>query len=204
MKRPSTGLVAPARDEEAWTGDGHAIRLEAGDEVGISRREVSLDSFREGFSQGVELFGMDAALVVRGRTILSREQLRAETRELMESIGIPERGVFVRVDDGEFELRIPRWVVAMVGLTRPLGGGGGGGGFVGVAAGLTAAGLALGLSGLPLGVPGAMVVLAGAGLLWMTAVTKARGLIAGRLTEELGRLARREGTVLPPSSGPRG
>ncbi len=202
MKSTPTGLVAPAREGASWTGDGHVIRLEAGEEVGLSRREVGLESFREGFTQGVELFGEDAALVLHGRTILSRAQLRVETRELMEAMGIPQRGVIVRVDDGQFELRIARWVVAMVGVTRPLGGRGGGA--VGVAAGLTAAGLALGMSGIPLGVPGALAVLAGAGILWTVRVTKARGLLARRLTEELGRLAQREGTVLPPSEGPRG
>jgi len=196
LKRPPTGLVSVTRDEDAWTGDGHSLRLEAGDEVGLSRHEVALDSFQEGFSHGAEPFGEDAALVMHGRTILSREQFRVETCELLESIGIPQRGVVVRVDDGEFELRISRWTVAMVGATRPLGRGGGGS--VGVVAGLAAAGLALGFSGLSFGVPVAMLALAGAGGVWLTYLTKARRLIAERLVEGLGRIARRDGVILPP------
>ncbi|MGB1700763.1 MAG: hypothetical protein ACPHRO_12455 [Nannocystaceae bacterium] len=196
MKSPRDGLVPVERADVEWTGDGHALRLEAGEEVGLSRREVALDSFREGFSNGVELVGMNADLVLHGRTILSRDQLEDETRALLRRAGIPRRGVLISVDDGQFEIRISRSVVAVVGMTRPLAGGGGS---VGVAAGLTVTGVALGLSGLPLSIPGALLAMAAAALMWRARAAKGRGLIAAYLTDELSRLAQRSGVILPPN-----
>ena len=42
------------------------------------------------------------------------------------------------------------------------------------------------------------LALAGAGGVWLTYLTKARRLIAERLVEGLGRIARRDGVILPP------
>ena len=176
------------------------MRVSAGREVGLARREVALDSFQEGFARGVTMVdGVDGALVLRGRTVLDAGQLWETLAEPLRRQGLGSGGVDVVVVDGDFEVRVDRGALMRAGAIRPVGGAAGVS--VGVAVGVALSGVSLGLSGLASGPLLAVILVGlavGAGGLHLS---WSRRLVARRLVAMMGDVADREGLVLPPTQG---
>lgn len=192
------GPLARPGESRPWRGDDHALRVSAGREVGLARREVALDSFQEGFARGVTMVDdVDGALVLRGRTVLDVEQLRGLLEEPLRRQGLGTGGVVVAVTDGDFEVRVDRGALMRAGAIRPVGGAAGVS--VGVAVGVALSGVSLGLSGLASGPLLAMILVGLAVTAGGLHLSWSRRLVARRLVAMMGDVADREGLVLPPA-----
>jgi hypothetical protein len=102
---------AKAKGKEAavapWSGDEHRLVSGAAAEAGLAKSEAELDSFTEGFKQGIVVDDpFDRAIVARGRTVLKEKELVKSLRPTMRFLGVGNDNLKVRVHDGEFELRI--------------------------------------------------------------------------------------------------
>jgi len=178
-----------------WRGDEHRIQTQAAAEAGIEPAGVALALYRRGFASALTVRDpVDGGLVVRGRTVLRRDQLKAAVLDAFTNLGLVG-GVAIRLHDGDFELRVPAKAIegsayaldttrrALVAFVV--------GGLVGLFFLRTSSALALlafsfGLLG------GAWVLRSGLG--------RARELVASRLLDELARLAHHEQLILPPAS----
>ena len=184
--------------QRGWRGDEHALQVSAGAEAGLSPREVALRSFEDGFARGVERVSeVDGALVCRGRTILSREQLLGALEEVLARVGLSRSMVTLTVRDGEFALRVSRADIARAGASRPVDGQAGIS--VGIMLGMVVSAGALLLAGLASGPWSALMLLGLAGVAGTVHLTRARRLLATKLPLALGELAMDEGLVLPPA-----
>lgn len=105
---PSSEPTHPlAKLDEPWRGDEHALRLDAAREAGLETRDLELDLFTEGFKAGMTVKDpRDSSIVLRGRTVLHDKQLRKSLRPTLRFLGVSLDLVHVKVDDGEFELRV--------------------------------------------------------------------------------------------------
>jgi hypothetical protein len=190
---------ALVRRSEGWRGDEHRLQVSAADEAGLQAKEVGLELYRKGFVGGLEVRDpLDHAIVVRGRTVLRENQLGPKLRRIFTHLGVPGDAFSVRVDDGEFELRVPARVADAAGssldaMRRAL--------FVFIFCGL---GGLLFLKSFP------AIALLGwsAGLLYGASILR-RGLKQGRIrlaahvVDELAKLAHSEQLILPPASADR-
>ena len=185
----------PADDPSVWRGDEHRLQVLAADEAGLEGDDVSLALYRKGFIAGLSVRDpLDHAMVFRGRTILREEQLRPPLRRIFTHLHLGANNFSVRVDDGEFELRVADAAAhaggsATEAMRRAL--------LVFVVCGL--AGLFfLNSAG------GVALLFWGVGLLAGSTLVR-RGLkdgrvqLAARLVDELAKLAQREQLILPPA-----
>ena len=84
---------APLARRGPWSGDDHALQVAAAREVGLPEGQVATDSFTAGFSAATQLRDpADGALVIRGRTVLTREQLDGSLRAVLEFLKIQRGG----------------------------------------------------------------------------------------------------------------
>jgi hypothetical protein len=96
-----------AKLDEPWRGDEHSLRLEAAREAGLETRDLELDLFTEGFKAGMTVKDpRDSSIVLRGRTVLRDKQLRKSLRPTLRFLGVSLDLVDIKVDDGEFEVRV--------------------------------------------------------------------------------------------------
>jgi len=186
----------PQGAPSGWRGDEHKLQIQAADEAGLPADEVSLALYRKGFIGGLGIRDpLDHAMVLRGRTVLREQQLKPAIRRIFAHLHLGANNFTVRVDDGEFELRIPDAVAqgggsATEAMRRAL--------LVFVVCGLS------GLFFLSSAPPVALLFL-GVGLLAGSTLLR-RGLkngriqLAARLVDELAKLAQREQLILPPTT----
>jgi len=191
----------PNKDNDAgWRGDEHNLQLGAAAEAGLAADEISLDLFRQGFIGGLTIRDpLDHAMVLRGRTILDESQLKPSLRRIFAHLHLGANNFSVKVDDGEFELRIADEVAQGAGsatdaMRRAL--------LVFVISGLaglfffkTAGAASLLFWGVGLLV-GSSIVRRG--------ITKGRVQLAARLVDELALLAHHEQLILPPTAASTG
>jgi hypothetical protein len=104
---PTAEPHALAKLDEPWRGDEHELRLAAAREAGLETRDLELELFTEGFKAGMTVKDpRDSSIVLRGRTVLRDKQLRKSLRPTLRFLGVSIDHVAIRVDDGEFELRV--------------------------------------------------------------------------------------------------
>ncbi len=172
------------------------MQLEAAAEAGLHAREVELDLYTRGFSEGIEVRDpYDAAIVARGRTILDERSLLRSLRPALQYLGVQKEAVALRVHDGTFELRIAKHAAeasnpAMDGAKQALR--------VWIGFGL------LGLAAMQLWTTFVSAIVWGAGLLlggWQLrkGLVSGRAMLAARLALALGMLAQEEQLILPPA-----
>lgn len=193
-ERPGAGVLAP-RGDEGWRGDDHALQVAAAEEVGLTRGEVALDLYRRGFARGLRARDpLDGALVLRGRTVLTGDQLLAAMKKIFRHLHLAADGLRVRVHDGVFEVRIAESVAnntsALVDAMRRALLAFVGGGIAGLLLYSTAASFAL--------VAFSLGLLVGAWIL-RRGLADGRVAFAVRMVEELALLADREQLILPPA-----
>ncbi len=101
----------------SWRGDDHIRMLEAAREVGLSPRETAIEQLIQGFAAGVVTRdALDAAIVARGRTVLTARELQARLVPRLRAQGVAARDCTLSVDDGSFTLRVqPRLPAALFG-----------------------------------------------------------------------------------------
>ncbi len=197
MSEPQSPKGALARPGSGWQGDEHRLQVSAAAEVGLEPAQVAVDLYREGFRGGLVLEDpVDGAIVVHGRTVLQGPQLTAAIRGAMAHLHLPA-GVFtVRLQDGEFEVRVASRAVELGGFslaaTRQALFAFVVGGLVGLLFLQTSSALAL--LAFSFGLLGGSFVL-------RRGLRQGRELLAARLVEEVARLAHREQLILPPARG---
>lgn len=185
-----TGPQPPVAVE--WRGDEHRLQTQAAAEAGLEPANAALALFRQGFARGLTVRDpVDGAIVLRGRTVLRRDQLHAAVVDAFGHLGLG-RGVAVRVHDGEFELRVaaaaiegsaPALDVTRRALLAFVVGGLVGLFFLRSSSALALLAFSFGLLG------GAYTLRSG--------LHRARAAIAGRLVDELARLAHHQQLILP-------
>jgi hypothetical protein len=178
-----------------WSGDEHKLQVEAASEAGLEANEVELELFTEGFKAGMVLQDRaDKAIVLQGRTILARGELKKALTPLTRFLQVPMSEVGVQVHDGKFELRVsntaaeraaPALDSAKVALKTFFGFG------------------LMGLLAMQLFKPLAAIVW-GVGLLLggyalREGLVNGRSMLAGHFVLGLGMLAQEEGLILPPA-----
>lgn len=186
----------PALPAEGWRGDDHLVRVEAAKEAGLPAERAALESFTRGFSAGMTLEDpYDAAVVARGRTVLSDEQLAKTVLPALHYLGVARQAWRVRVHDGEFELRIdkaatggggPTIEAAKLALRVLLGAG------------------VLGLALYQLVAPWLASIVWGVGLVLgarelRRGLATGRAMLSARLAIGLAMIAAEQGLVLPPA-----
>ncbi|MCA9637179.1 MAG: hypothetical protein KC420_14225 [Myxococcales bacterium] len=193
---PETRL-ARGPSEEPWRGDEHRLQVSAAAEAGLAHKDVSLDLYRQGFRRGLRVRDpLDAALVLRGRTVLREEQLAPAIRRIFTHLHLGASTYSLRVDDGEFEVRIAASAAdggsaSLEAMRRAL--------LVFVVGGLGGLLLLKSSSAFALLLWSAGL-LAGAAIL-RRGVAEGRTRLAARLVDELAQLAEREQLILPPAGG---
>lgn len=203
MSKPETRALRKLSvlgDHEPWRGDEHELRLSSAREAGIPAEEVSeleLELFTEGFKAGMVIDDRsDRSIVLRGRTILTEQQLGKAISPTLRFLGVARDQVALRIHDGEFELRVARHAVeaakptldsAKITLKLWLGAG-----LLGLLAWKV-----LHLGWLAAIVWGLALVLGGYALRQGT--ISGRSMLAARLTVALALLAREEQLILPPA-----
>ncbi|MBK8261512.1 MAG: hypothetical protein IPK80_09240 [Nannocystis sp.] len=179
---------------DEWRGDEHRLQTQAAAEAGIEPAGVALALYRRGFASALTARDpVDGGLVLRGRTVLRRDQLQAAIIGAFAHLGLT-RGVVIRVDDGDFEVRVAAQAIegsapAIDATRRAL--------LAFVASGLVGllflrTSSALALLAFSFGLLGGAWVL-------RSGLHRARELIGGRLVDELARLAHQEQLILPPA-----
>ena len=104
-----SGLVPASRP--GWRGDEHRLQLQAAGEVGLSLDDTALDFLTQGFKNGMTLEDpKDGSVVLRGRTILRKQELTRALLPAYRYLGIKADGARVRVFDGQFEIRVAQRV----------------------------------------------------------------------------------------------
>jgi hypothetical protein len=190
---PSNAL---AKLDEPWRGDEHELRLAAAREAGLETQDLELDLFTEGFKAGMTAKDSRGAIVLRGRTVLRDKQLRKSLRPALRFLGVSLDHVDVRVEDGEFELRVSSSAVeqapAATGAIREV----------------LKLWLGFGLLGLiawrAFDLPWLATLLWGGALIAGSVVLRrgvvsGRSMLAARLTVSLALLAKEEKLILPPA-----
>ncbi len=182
-----------------WSGDEHKLQVQAASEAGLVASEAELESFTRGFSEGIAVEDpADGAIVARGRTVLSNEELAKNLLPALRYLGIPKDAVVTRVHDGTFELRIAKRVAES--------------GNPAIAAGKLALqvwvgfGL-LGLAAHQMIAPFVAAIIWGVGLLlggWQLrrGLATGRAMLAARLAIGLAMIATEEKSILPPAESP--
>ena len=198
--QPESKALAKLPAGEAWRGDEHELRLSAAREAGLESEEINeveLGLFTEGFKAGMTLDDPgDRAIVLRGRTVLRESQMGKALAPTLRFLSIPPDQVALRVDDGEFQLRVSENVAeaakpaldsAKLVLRLWIGLG-----LVGMLAWywFSLAWLAAILWG------GALV---GGGYVLRQGAVSGRALLGARLTVALAMLAQQEKLILPPA-----
>lgn len=172
------------------------MKLDAAQEAGLRRSDVELESFTEGFSDGIVVDDPDdRAVVARGRTVLAKAQLTKVLLPAMTFLGIARDEYKVRLHDGEFELRLSKLAVERAAATQ------------GAPTDALKTFLSFGLLGFAvysMVAPWAGGILWGIGLLlggWQLrkGLTSGRAMLAGKLAIALAMIAQEEGLVLPPT-----
>ncbi len=185
----------PPGEPAGWRGDEHRLQVSAADEAGLATDEVSLELYRKGFIGGLQIRDpLDHALVLRGRTVLGETQLKPALRRIFTHLSLGARNFSLRVDDGEFELRVADQVARSGGsateaMRRTL--------LVFVVSGFVGLLFLKSASFISLLIWSAGL-LGGASLL-RRGVKDGRIQLAARLVDELAKLAEREQLILPPS-----
>ena len=185
----------PPDEATGWRGDEHRLQVSAADEAGLATDQVSLELYRKGFIGGLQISDpLDRAMVLRGRTVLDEKQLKPAIRRIFTHLSLGARNFSLRVDNGEFELRIADQVAhgsgdATQAMRRTL--------LVFAISGL------IGLFFLKIASFVSLLVwsaglLGGASLL-RRGIKDGRVRLAARLVDELAKLAEREQLILPPS-----
>jgi hypothetical protein len=198
---PASRALAPrpAAAVRPWRGDDHKLQLEAAAEAGLSRSQIELDLYTEGFAGGITLHDpFDGAIVARGRTVLREAELRKSLRPALEYLGLGPDAVALRVHDGSFEIRVAKHA-ADGGRPALESGKAALRTFVGVGV--------MGVACYQLVAPAAAAVLWGIGLLvggWQLrrGMASGRALLASRLARGLGMVAQAETIILPPLDAP--
>lgn len=190
----STAL-ATIGEKRPWRGDEHLIQVESAKEAGLPADQVELDLFTQGFKAGMTLDDpADKAIVLRGRTVLKKAELKKSLLPVMGFLRIPMSEVGVRVHDGAFELRVsgkqaeraaPALDSAKVALKLWIGFGLVG--FLAMQWFQPAAAIIWGL-GLILG-----------GYVLRDGLVNGRSMLGGRLVLSLAMLAQAEHLILPPA-----
>jgi hypothetical protein len=190
----STAL-ATVGEKRPWRGDEHKLQVESAKEAGLPANEVELELFTEGFKAGMTLDDpADKAIVLRGRTVLKKAELKKSLLPVMSYLRVPMSDVAVQVHDGKFELRVagnlaeraaPALDSAKVALKVWIGFGLVG--FLAMQWFQPAAAIIWGL-GLILG-----------GYVLRDGLVNGRSMLAGRLVLALGMLAQAEHLILPPA-----
>ncbi|MEZ4384838.1 MAG: hypothetical protein R3A79_26140 [Nannocystaceae bacterium] len=187
---------ALARRGDGWRGDEHRLQVSAADEAGLEAKDVGLELYRQGFTHGLVIRDpLDHAIVLRGRTILAEAQLRPKIRRILGHLQIPGEAYSVRVDDGDFELRISARVADAAGSSIDSM-------YRGLAVFLVS-----GLAGLFFlnSTPALTLLSWSVGLLYGASVLR-RGIKQGRIrvaahvVSELAKLAHSEQLILPPTA----
>jgi hypothetical protein len=195
MADDEKNALVPTSGGGAWSGDDHRLAVSAAKEAGLDTVDLEVESYTEGFKQGLILDDpADHAIVIRGRTVLKEKQLRKSLSPTLRFLRLSQDVVGLRVHDGNFELRIARTAAeqaapAMDSAKVALQ--------VWVAAGLI--GYALGQLFAPLS-----GIIWGAGLLggaWVLrqGLVSGRSLLAARMLTSLAMMAQEEQLVLPPN-----
>lgn len=201
-----TSLVASPQTALAnrggWRGDEHNLQVAAAREAGLPADEVALGLYTEGFKTAMVLRDPDdAAMVVRGRTVLKVDQLHRALRPMLQFLELSPEYIRLRVRDGGFELRIND---RMADAQTPA---------LDAAKDVFKVWLAAGLVGFAIlqipsiGIVGSILSLLiwMAGLLWGGFALR-RGMVSGRarlgarLALGLGMLAQEEQLILPAKS----
>ena len=186
----------PKDSDANWRGDDHNLELGAAEEAGLSADEVSLDLFRKGFIGGLAIRDpLDHAMVLRGRTVLDEAQLKPSLRRIFAHLRLGANNFSVKVDDGEFELRVADEVAQGAGSATDA---------------MRQALLVFVVSALAglffFKTAGAVSLLFWGGGLLIGSTIVRRGIkkgriqLAARLVEELALLAHHEQLILPPST----
>ena len=197
---PAVRALAKLGGGQSWRGDEHELRLAAAREAGLEAAEVDeveLSLFTEGFKAGMTLDDPeDRAIVLRGRTVLREKQMSKALGPTFKFLGIPKDQLALRIQDGEFELRVSQNVAE---AATPA---------------LDAAKLVLKLW-IGLGLVG-MLAWVWFDLAWLTALlwggalvmggytlregaVSGRAMLGARLTMALAMLAQEEKLILPPA-----
>ena len=73
--------LVPTSGGAPWSGDDHKLAVAAAKEAGLDTVELEVQSYTEGFKQGLTLDDpADHAIVLRGRTVLKEKQLLNQLR----------------------------------------------------------------------------------------------------------------------------
>lgn len=194
--KTKTTALAKTGADAPWSGDDHHLKVDAAKEAGLRQNEAALESFTEGFSQGIVVDDpADHAVVAHGRTVLKHKQLEKVLFPAMRFLGIGREAYRVQLHDGEFELRLDRVAVETAASTQ------------GAPKDALQTFLGFGLLGFALYtmvIPWAGGIIWGLGLLlggWQLrrGLTSGRAMLAGKLAIALGMIASEEGLVLPPA-----
>ena len=109
MAEDEKNALVPTSGGGAWTGDDHKLAVSAAKEAGLDTVDLEVESYTEGFKQGLTLDDpADHAIVIRGRTVLKEKQLRKSLSPTLRFLRLSRDVVGLRVHDGNFELRIAR------------------------------------------------------------------------------------------------
>lgn len=103
----------PARKGETsaagWSGNEHRLVADAAAEAGLDRSDTEVDSFTQGFSNGIVIDDpYDGAIVARGRTVLGTAELGKALRPAMTYLGVSKTDYKVKVERGDFEVRVAK------------------------------------------------------------------------------------------------
>jgi hypothetical protein len=194
----SKALVPQGQGSPGWSGDDHLVRRDAAKEAGLVGSDAELDSYTEGFKQGMTLDDpADHAIVLRGRTVLREKQLGKSLKPMLRFLRLTSDTVALRVHDGSFELRVSGKAAeeaapAMDSSKAALS--------VWIAAAVVGYGLGQLFAPLSAIIWGAGLL--GGALILRQGLVNGRSLLAARLTVGLAMLAQEEQSVLPPSGDP--
>jgi hypothetical protein len=178
-----------------WSGDRHRMLVEAAAEAGLDVTETELESYTEGFKQGMTLDDpSDHAIVLRGRTVLKRAQMSRSLKPMLRFLKLAPDDVALQIHDGGFELRVsgraaeaaaPAMDSAKVALR------------VWIAAGLVGL-VAMQFSDFAAAITWGLGLMTG-GWTLRQGLLSGRAVLAARLTLGLAMLAQEERLVLPPA-----
>ncbi len=114
---PASLVRANADGADGWTGDEHALSLQAAKEVGLDPSAIELESYSRGFMSAMTLDDpLDHGLVARGRTVLSQSELLELLEPALQFMGVAKEHTSLRVHDASFELRIAGDHVRALGM----------------------------------------------------------------------------------------